>query len=307
MITRIIMASLLLASSLHTAAQIDESPAKRRYLNKIFDEVIFTGDIVYATKYNDLSNKREELKLRVFEPKGDTQAVRPLLLLTPGGGFVYEGDDWMNDVAEELAKAGYVVALNKYRLSSGIDSAEKYFKALQKTTTDQSDALRFLLKDAKARNRFRIDPKNVFIGGHSAGAITSMHTAYLDAEDSMNPHFRKDLLKNKALPERNEKFKLLGVINLAGLLTDLSIINHNDIPLLNIHGEKDGVVPADRDNRGFGSIAIHEYAQTVRTYSELYVIKGAKHNDTAIPALCEECVPLMKRFMFNRLSDTNRQ
>ncbi len=301
------MAVMVFTASQHLCAQNDESPANRRYLNKVFDDVVFTENIVYATKHNDLSNKREALKLRVFEPKDDTETARPLFLLTPGGGFVYSGDDWMNDVAEELAKAGYVVALNKYRLSSGIGSAEKYFNALGKTTADQTAALRYLLEDAKGKNRFRIDPDKVFIGGHSAGAITAMHTAYLDAEDAMNPHFRKGLLKGKALPNRTDKFKLLGVINLAGLLNDLSIINRNDIPLLSIHGEKDSVVTADRDNQVFGSAAIHEYAQTVGTYSELYIIKGAKHNDTAVPALCEECIPLMKRFMFNRLTEAGRR
>src|SRR5690606_12989119 len=114
-------------------------------------------------------------------PKGDSLAARPLFLLTPGGGFVVTGDDWMNDVAEEMAKAGYVVALNKYRLSRNINSPAKYASALSKAMTDQVDALRFLIDDARNDNKFRIDPDKIFIGGHSAGAITSMHTAYLDS------------------------------------------------------------------------------------------------------------------------------
>ena len=171
MITRIILTTLLLTTAHGLSAQNDESPENRRYLNPVFDEVIFTENIVYATKRNDLNNKKEELKLRVFEPKDDSLAARPLFLLTPGGAFMVTGDDWMNDVAEELAKAGFVVALNKYRLSSSIDTPEKYAVALRKAMTDQTDALRFLINDARGKNRFRIDPDKIFIGGHSAGAI----------------------------------------------------------------------------------------------------------------------------------------
>src|SRR5690606_21966932 len=129
MIPRIILATILLTATHHLSAQNDESPENRRYLNAVFDEVIFTEGIVYAKKRNDLNNKKEELKLRVFEPKDDSLTARPLFLLTPGGGFVVTGDDWMNDVAEELAKAGYVVALNKYRLSGSINTPENYATA----------------------------------------------------------------------------------------------------------------------------------------------------------------------------------
>lgn len=304
MISRIILTTLLLATAHGLSAQNDESPENRRYLNPVFDEVIFTENIVYATKRNDLNNKKKELKLRVFEPKDDSLAARPLFLLTPGGAFMVTGDDWMNDVAEELAKAGFVVALNKYRLSSSIDTPEKYAVALRKAMTDQTDALRFLINDARGKNRFRIDPDKIFIGGHSAGAITSMHTAYLNSEDAISPQFREIFHSEKnALLPRDKKIPLLGVINLAGMLGDLSIINRNDVPVLSIHGEKDAVVTADRDQNVFGSTAIHEYANTVGTYSELFIIKGARHNDTAIPALCEECVPIMKRFMYNQLME----
>lgn len=305
MIKRIVLSALLISAANNLSAQDDVSPENRRYLNPVFDEVTFTENIVYAKKRNDLNNKVEELKLRVFEPKDDSLAARPLFLLTPGGGFVVTGDDWMNDVAEELAKAGYVVALNKYRLSNNINTAEKYSTALRKAMTDQTDALRFLIDDAKGKNRFRIDPGQIFIGGHSAGAITSLHTAYLDSEDAISPALRKNFSSEKnALLPKNEKIPLMGVINLAGLLSDLSIVNRNDVPVLSIHGEMDAVVTADRDQNVFGSTAIHEYANTVGTYSELFIIKGARHNDTAIPALCEECVPIIKRFMFNQLMES---
>jgi fermentation-respiration switch protein FrsA (DUF1100 family) len=109
--------------------------------------------------------------------------------------------------------------------------------------------------------------------------------------------FRKrNLLRDAKTPS---PFK--GVINLSGLLTNLAIIDRKDAPLLTIHGDGDVVINVDKDQNIFGAIAINAYADIVETPNELYVIKGALHNDTSISAICEECIPLIKRFMFNQL------
>lgn len=291
----------LTSSLIHAQDNVASNP-ERRYLNPIFDEVKFTPDIKFAVKTNNFGNKTEHLTLRVFEPKGDTLKKRPLFLLMPGGGWVVNGDDWMNDVAEEIAKTGFVVAIHKYRLSESIATAALYFDALAKASSDQRDALNYLINDAKGANRFGIDPTKIFIGGHSAGAVTSMHTAYFDQQDAVQDDLKEAFVTHKALPSKTKQIALKGVINLSGLLTDLTIINRSDIPLLSIHGDKDSVVNVDRTDGRFGSIAIDEWAKIIGTKSRLFVIEDALHNDPAIPALCEECVPLMKRFMFNQLN-----
>ena len=293
---------LLSAFSFASLAQDSgTSPAKRRYLNQVFDATQFTGDIVFSEKMNDHGNKKEKLKLRIFEPAGDSERRRPLFLLTPGGGFVVTDETWMNEFAAEIAKAGYVVALNMYRLSSDINTPENYLNALAKAVEDQKAALAYLLKDAENENRFGIDPNTVFIGGHSAGAITSMHTAYLDAGDPLEAQMADMFRKRKLLPDPKTPSPLKGVINLSGLLTNLAIINRKDVPLLSIHGDGDVVINVNKDQNIFGAIAINSYADIVGTPNELYVIKGALHNDTSIAPVCEECIPLIKRFMFNQL------
>ncbi|MCR6650035.1 MAG: alpha/beta hydrolase fold domain-containing protein [Cellvibrionaceae bacterium] len=297
---------LLSAISFTSLAQDSgTSAAKRRYLNQIFDATQFTGDIVYGEKMNDRGNKKEKLKLRVFEPAGDAERKRPLFLLTPGGGFVVTGETWMNEFAEQIAKAGYVVALNSYRLSSDISTPENYLNALAKAVEDQKAALAYLLKDAQNENRFGIDPTSVFIGGHSAGAITSMHTAYLDTGDPLEAKMAEMFRKRKLLPDPKNPSPLKGVINLSGLLTNLAVMNRNDVPLLTLHGDGDTVINVDKDQNIFGAIAINAYADIVETQNEIYVIKGALHNDTSISAVCEECIPLIKRFMFNQLQNAS--
>lgn len=281
------------------------SAEKRRYINPIFDATKFTGDIVFAEKINDRGNKKEKLKLRVFEPAGDTERRRPLFLLTPGGGFVVTDESWMNEFAAEIAKSGYVVALNTYRLSSDISTPQNYLNALAKAVEDQKSALAYLIKDAENENRFGIDPTAVFIGGHSAGAITSMHTAYLDAGDPLEAQMADMFRKRNLLPDPKNPSPLKGVINLSGLITNLAIINRKDVPLLTLHGDGDAVINVDKDQNIFGAIAINAFADIVETPNELYVIKGALHNDTSISSVCEECIPLIKRFMFNQLQKSS--
>lgn len=280
-------------------AQDNVSLENRRYLNPVIDAIKFTDNIVFAEKHNDLTGREEVLKLRVFEPADDTEQKRPLFLLTPGGGFVVNEDTWMNGFAEEIARSGYVVALNGYRLSDNINTPENYFNALAKAVADQRSALEYLVSNA---SRFGIDPERIFIGGHSAGAITSMNNAYLDSDDAILPLKRQIFEQQELLVKTEEKPKLLGVINLSGLLANMAIINRQDVPLFSLHGDVDSVVNVHMDENIFGSIAIHQYADIVGTDNELHIIKQALHNDTSIASLCEECIPLIKRFMFNQIN-----
>ena len=297
----------LLACTIVSFAMIGHAEAQetqRRYLNEIFTDFVRTPDLVYAEAFNNSSGEREKLRLRVFEPKGDTAAKRALMILTPGGGFVAHDDHWMDDFAAELARTGYVVALNRYRLSKEINSAESYSDALFKAFSDQKAAIRYFIKDAQGANRFRIDPQNIFIGGHSAGAITSMHVAYLDPSDEMEVRLAAGMKAHGGIDGENSDAKLTfnvrGVVNLSGLVTDLNMIDKGEPPLLSIHGDKDTVVGIGSAPPGVhGSIPINERAEQVGLASELHVIRGGLHNDTAEPPRCPECVPLVRRFMFN--------
>lgn len=293
-----------LAWSYHGPAAEDQ-PTHRRYLNHVFDHHIRTSDIVFAEAFNNTSGKTEKLTMRIFEPKGDKVEKRPLFILTPGGAFQYHEDHWMDDFGEQLAKAGYVVAINRYRLSDSIETTEKYLDALAKAIADQRFAIEYFIHDAAGPDKFRVDVNNIFVGGHSAGAITSMHLAYLDPTDEIDAAMTKSLNAEGVSIKENKKnrFKIRGVINLSGLLTDLDIIDKGEPPLLSLHGDKDDVIAIGTNESGsHGSLSIHEYAEKVGVNSDLNIIRGAGHNDPADSVLCPECVPLVKRFMFNLLN-----
>lgn len=300
-LARILIAGLLVSSALPALAA--EAP-ERRYLNQVFDDHIRTAGIVFAERMNDASSQLEKLTLRVFEPKGDKEAKRPLVIITPGGAFMQHEDFWMDDVGGDLAKAGYVVAIHRYRLSKDINSQPAFFNALAKAFSDQKSAIRYFVNDAAGKNRFRIDPENIFIGGHSAGAITSMHVAYLDSDDAIPDLLKKTLQKYGGLDGEGEAvpFSIRGVINLSGLVGDLVILEKGEPPLISIHGDRDQIVVMGSTETGLhGSVPIHEHASKVGLVSELHIIRGAEHNDPADTRLCPECIPLAKRFMFNTL------
>lgn len=300
-----------LAASPFAFSNAVESPRDQRYLNDVFKETLQTRNIIYAKHFNNTSNREESLTFRLFEPKDDKVTKRPLFILTPGGGFVQHGETWMDTFAEQMARAGYVVAVNRYRLSDAINSPEKFSDALFKAFADQKALIRFFMKDAQTKNTYRIDPDNIFIGGHSGGAITSMQVAYLDEKDELPDPLKQALANNGGLDgvkgKEKLKYKIRGVVNLSGLVTDLNVFDAGEPALLSIHGDLDNVVLIGSGDFGVqGSIPIHKRAQDVGLTSELHVIRGGLHNDTAEPDLCAECVPLTKRFMFETMKQGKR-
>lgn len=301
-VVAMVLSGLFIVPSVY--ADGEESPANRRYLNEVFKQSHRTGNIVYSKNYNNTTRKVESLTMRVFEPKCDTEAKRALVIITPGGGFVKHDDHWMDAFGEQLARAGYVVAMNRYRLSEQPNSLETYLDAFFKGVVDQKAVIRYFVKDAQGANRYRIDPDKIFIGGHSAGAIISMHTGYIDAKDELIDAMKQAIANNGGLDgndgRENVPYKIRGVINMSGLVVDLNIFDSGEPPLMNIHGDKDQVVQIDgRESGLLGSIPIHERATSVGLVDELHIIRGGLHNDTSMPELCPECVPLVKRFMFD--------
>ena len=303
-VTLCIAAALLAGTSCAAFAQ---APVERRYLNEIFETHERTGDIVFAERHNDSSGKLEKLTLRLFQPKGDTENKRPLVVITPGGAFSQHEDHWMDDFGEQLARAGYVVAIHRYRLSKNIDTPDAFRVALAKAVADQKEVIQFFLRDARGEKRFRIDPEKIFIAGHSAGAITSLYVGYLSDSGEISPELQEALAKQSSGQNAQPiDYHLRGVINLSGLVADLALFDKGEPPLISLHGDLDDIVRIGTAPGAFGSLPIHERAQAVGLSSEMYPIKGAGHNDTASSQLCPECVPLIRRFLFNTIKEDPR-
>jgi len=204
-----------------------------RYRKAIFEEVEKSTHF-YAFKAG------EELLLDFYQPKGDEMQERPLLLYVHGGGFSGGQRDGANiqRFCEKLAKRGFTVASMSYRLTMkgeeagfGCDqAAANKIKTFQAAVEDIRDATSLLLEQ---KEKFRIDPATVIIGGSSAGAEAVVHAAYWTDED---------LLEDS--PTLPEDFRYAGVISMAGALVDTALITQNSaIPTQLFHGTCDNLVP----------------------------------------------------------------
>ena len=191
---------LLSISSYRVAAQ----DLPNRYKSPVFDQVQVTNNVQFSTNvprprpgggfYEFVTglpvNVREwqtdpvNLRMDIYQPQGDTLQKRPLIIICFGGGFVTGSRTHWSIVllAQELAKRGFVTAAIDYRLGMNLFNQNLGLRAVYRGIQDGRSAVRYFRADADGANTYRIDPEQIYMGGHSAGAFVALHNAYLDKE-----------------------------------------------------------------------------------------------------------------------------
>jgi acetyl esterase/lipase len=216
-----------------------------RFRDEIFD--IDSVEVEYTSVRSDRN------KMDIFYPKNDTSSRRPLLLLAHGGGFTAgdkNQDASVNYLKKSFAKRGYVTVSIQYRLASISDLADstKMLREVVWAISDAKAAMRYMAKDAATTNIYKVDTNFMFIGGNSAGAILSVHYAYLDDLNELPSYVKDTILAyggfegNSGNPGYASKVK--AVVSLAGGINRTSwISNANEEPIFMAHGDKDRTVP----------------------------------------------------------------
>ncbi|MBK8338866.1 MAG: T9SS type A sorting domain-containing protein [Flavobacteriales bacterium] len=187
---------LLTLEPLHTVGQDYVTP----------DQFPFTveADLVYGADTNYLGLV-DTLRLDLYKPLGNADAMRPLLLMVHGGTWLGGCKDDPNGIVpmvHQFVKRGYVVASVNYRLGwhkddfvpgavagfgitpwpeayrsfYALDSAELK-RAIFRGMQDVKGAIRWLKARAE-QDSTCLD--KVFVGGESAGAFVAIATAFLD-------------------------------------------------------------------------------------------------------------------------------
>ncbi len=197
-----------------------------RYLQPIFSKVITSKNIVYR-EVTDRNGKQLQLKMDIYQPEGDLLEKRPAIIWIHGGGFHSGSKEAMKLRCEAFARFGYVTVSINYRLSKDKrdpkGTTDKLLNAIDDATIDARHAVDFLRKHAQD---YRIDDGLMFVGGSSAGGVTSLH---LGIEDT-----------------GWDKSGIKGIINLWGaFFGEEEEIDVTDPAVLIIHGELDDVVPFD--------------------------------------------------------------
>lgn len=241
-------------------------PELPHYRHAIFDrsQIRVQRDIVYSTVdyTNSIRIWEEEwelsphfsrllaptvtrsLGLDVYGAPDDT--LRAGVLLFHGGAFLpgtgSKSDRAIVQLAYALAQRGYRVMSIDYRSMNAL--APSFYKGGYVAAQDGKAALHFLVNHSE---RFRIHPEALFVGGISAGAITALHTAYLDEGEPILD--RSDKLDRIfgcltcTAEELERPYQLQGVINISGGLFDLDVLENNEIPALHFHGARDDLIP----------------------------------------------------------------
>lgn len=237
-----------------------------RYRTTVFNAVDTTDFVQYGSN-TTVNGNPQDLYMTIYEPQGDTVSKRPTIVLAFGGSFI-SGDRYqLEDLCENFAQRGYVVAAIDYRLydkplfplPDSIDMIEVVLGAV----SDMKASIRYLREDAATQDRFRIDTNYIFSGGVSAGAIAALHAAYLQNSDNI-PMYITTLLSAQGGLEGNSSTNfqysssVSGVLSYSGALHRSAWIDANDVPLFAVHEEGDGIVPY-----GFGTANVSAGGFTV--------------------------------------------
>lgn len=282
--------------------------AQTRYLDKVFSSVDTTLNLKYGTNVND-TGVTQDLYLDVYEPSGDVEVNRPLVVLIHGGAFAAgsKNDPNVEYVCVELAQRGYVVSSIQYRLGVSVPNQLNFGKAILRAVQDAKAAVRYL-KDNKAT--YNIDETRVAVGGFSAGGVTAVHYAYWNANelpDSMSQGVG-DIEGETGTPGVSSSIKC--ILNCWGAISDSTWINSNDlnIPVIAFHGTNDQVVPYDA---GFafgmptlplsGSNVVHRQCEANNITTEITLYEGMGHGHSAIDPQMDTTLSRTVTFFFNNL------
>lgn len=298
-----------------------QSPcATGRYATDVFTNYTTTSDIVYGqnTSWNGASTT---LKLDVYQPTGDAETNRPLVILVHGGSFIggSKTDGDVVTMCQKFAKKGYVTASIDYRLGFFPFDSANAVKAVVRAVQDLRAAVRFFYKDKQTTNAYKIDTNNIYVGGSSAGAITSLHLAYLDQECEVSDYLNQTTITQLGGLEGTSgnpgySSKVKGVLNGCGALARYSWLEAGDVPVASVHGTNDGTVKYNRGivNPGTplmyldGSRMIHERACAVGVENQFYTFLGAPHVPYAgSAAYMDTTVNFFRDFLIKQLGCTD--
>ena len=229
---------------------------------------------------NDYMGNLQDLKMDVYFPNSDidTQEKRPLILLIHGGGFTGGSRESMSYHSKELSKRGFVTATISYRLGYNREVFGNIQKAVYRAQQDANSALRYI---ASQKEKLKVDTSWVFIGGSSAGAITSLSTSYASQEEwnKIAPQFESDLGPLESSENSlNEIFTIRGIYNFMGAILPVVFNSGDLIPTISFHGELDTTVPIGKSMMtGFGSRPIHEMLIEAGVCNDLTVVPNGGH------------------------------
>jgi hypothetical protein len=186
---------------------LETATGQVRYRDPVFTAVSSNMD-VYGSNFTVVTipitghTLRQPLAMRVYQPAGDTETKRPLVIYLHTGNFLpfpqnnscygTSNDSACVEFATRLAKMGYVVAVADYRLgwdplaTTELARRFTFINAVYRGVQDIRTCIRYFRKDAATDNNYKIDPEKIILWGQSTGAYLSLACATLDNYNELN-------------------------------------------------------------------------------------------------------------------------
>ncbi len=200
---------LVLASGMQLQAQ--------RYVTEVFSEVDVTPNVTYGMNATVIAYQivgqaiPEALKLDIYQPSGDVETNRPLILYFHTGNFLptpqngspsgTRTDLNVVEMCTRLAKMGYVVASCDHRLgwnpvaTTQDERVYTLINAAYRGVQDCRTAIRFFrMTEDQLGNPYGIDPTKVCVWGQGTGGYISFAAATINNySDIVIPKFTHDI------------------------------------------------------------------------------------------------------------------
>lgn len=291
--------------------------ASGRYSADTFTSITTNSGVVYGSN-TTVGGSNQILTMDVYQPAGDVEQNRPLIIWAHGGSFIggTSADGDVTKLSQSFAKKGFVCVSINYRLGFFPFDSVNAVKAVLRAVQDMKASVRFFYKDKLTLNAYKIDTNNIFIGGSSAGAVTALHTVYLNKSCEINPYVAPATLAALGGMEGysgNQCYssKVKGVINLCGGLGNYGWLEAGDLPFCSMHGTIDGTVNYSRGKAISliyldGSRMLKQQANVLGISNPFYTWYGQDHVPYASSTqYMDTTINFVRDYLISRLGCTN--
>lgn len=227
-------------------------PSGIKYRDPIYTDIRKTTE-TYASGVKNFDGTTKDLLMDIYTPVENPDKAKPCVIFVFGGGWFMKQIGGMEQFGKGFAMKGYVGVSIDYRIgfpsASGMLTCKTEFsgfdEAVYRAAQDAKAAIRYVKANA---DRLGIDKDKIFIGGHSAGAFTSINAVQLDDHD-VRPELRSKLGDlNSVGGHQDQNTSVAGNFSLAGgTIHTLDYID-KPVPTYIFMGTCDDILPNGRGN-----------------------------------------------------------
>jgi len=243
-----------------------------KYKDSVFADITETKNLSYSP--NDLSKNKKSHLFDLYQPTGDKTTGRSLIIWMHGGGFKF-GTKEAKGVqlwSKTFAQRGYVCVSISYTLSKKfpIFNFDELKRSAYYAVLDAKRAVAYFKEHYKEYN---IDPDKIILAGNSVGGMIALDAAY-----STNAELSKFAGITDANSDDKTILKVAGVVNLWGGIFELNWLKNTKVPIVNIYGSNDSLVPpTHKDTALYGGADVYDEAKRLGIPTKVKIFEGYSH------------------------------